>query len=150
MTLCSIVIPVHNKAALTRDCVRTLLAEPPEVAHEIVVVDDASSDRTPAVLGEFRESIRLVRRRSNGGFATACNDGAAEAIAAVQADPARQRRAAREVAREYLRHDVVLADLLDHVGLQSAQRSRSSRSVGVAGRHQDRTQEASAGLRDSA
>jgi len=80
MTLCSIVIPVHNKAALTRDCVRTLLAEPPEVAHEIVVVDDASSDRTPAVLGEFRESIRLVRRRSNGGFATACNDGAAAAL----------------------------------------------------------------------
>ena len=85
-----------------------------------------------------------------GLFAFSDLDGAAEAIATVQADPARQRRAAREVAREYLRHDVVLADLLDHVGLQSAQRSRSSRSVGVAGRHQDRTQEASAGLRDSA
>jgi GT2 family glycosyltransferase len=79
MTLCSIVIPVHNKAALTRDCVRALLAEPPDVAHEIIVVDDASNDRTAGVLRDFGESIHVVWRRSNGGFATACNDGAAAA-----------------------------------------------------------------------
>lgn len=79
MTHCSIVIPVHNKAALTRHCVRTLLAERPGVAHEIIVVDDASSDGTPGVLRDFGESIRVVARRSNGGFATACNHGAAAA-----------------------------------------------------------------------
>jgi GT2 family glycosyltransferase len=79
MTLCSIVIPVHNKAALTRDCVGALLAEPPEVAHEIVVVDDASRDRTAGVLRDFGESIRVVSRHTNDGFATACNDGAAAA-----------------------------------------------------------------------
>ena len=43
---------------------------------------------------------------------------AAEAMRAVQTDPARHRRAAREVAREYLSHEVVLGDMLDHIGLR--------------------------------
>jgi ATP-binding cassette, subfamily B, bacterial len=61
-------------------------------------------------------------------------DDAAEAIAASRADPDRHRRAAREIAREYLSHDRVLGDLLDHVGLQPPKRPRrasapASRSI---------------------
>jgi len=52
-------------------------------------------------------------------------DDATEAISAVQADPDRHRRAALEIAREYLSHDVVLGDLLDHMGLQRRHRVRS-------------------------
>ena len=48
---------------------------------------------------------------------------AAEALAAVQADPARHRRAARELAREFLSHEVVLGDLLDHLGLPVPERA---------------------------
>jgi len=59
-----------------------------------------------------------------GLFAFSDLDGAAEAIAAVQADPDRHRRAAREIAREFLSHDVVLGDLLGHVGLRHRPRSR--------------------------
>jgi ABC-type multidrug transport system fused ATPase/permease subunit/GT2 family glycosyltransferase len=51
---------------------------------------------------------------------------AAEAIAKVQADPAKHRAAAREVAREYLSHDVVLGHLLDHMGLRHRAGRRSS------------------------
>jgi GT2 family glycosyltransferase len=56
-----------------------ILAERPEAGHEIVVVDDASTDSTPEVLQEFGDAVRVVRRPENGGFATACNDGAAAA-----------------------------------------------------------------------
>jgi ATP-binding cassette subfamily B protein len=58
-----------------------------------------------------------------GLFAFSDSEGAAEALARVTADPARHRRAAREIAGEYLSHEVVLGDLLDHVGLRRSPRS---------------------------
>jgi ABC-type multidrug transport system fused ATPase/permease subunit len=60
-----------------------------------------------------------------GLFAFADLDEAVEAVTAVQEDPARHRRAAGELAREYLSHEVVLGDMLDHVGL----RRRAKRHV---------------------
>jgi GT2 family glycosyltransferase len=73
---CSIVIPVHNRAGLTRLCLDSILAQPPIVPHEIIVVDDASTDETPRLLAEYGEVIRIVHRENNAGFAAACNDGA--------------------------------------------------------------------------
>jgi GT2 family glycosyltransferase len=49
-------------------------------------------------------------------------DAAAEAVAEVRSDPARHQRAAKEIAREYLSHDVVLGDMLNHVGLSRPKR----------------------------
>src|SRR5829696_5246653 len=44
----SIVIPVHNKATITRQCLDALLAEPEDgVDRQLVVVDDGSNDTTP-------------------------------------------------------------------------------------------------------
>ena len=80
MTTCSIVIPVYNRAALTRQCVETLLASPAEGAEvEIIVVDDASSDSIAAALAGLAEGVRIIRHEENLGFATTCNDGAAAA-----------------------------------------------------------------------
>src|SRR5581483_8400472 len=62
-----------------------------------------------------------------GLFAFSDLDQAVEAVAAVQADPARHRRAAREVAREYLSHEVVLGNVLDHMGLPTPRRWRPPR-----------------------
>jgi GT2 family glycosyltransferase len=72
---CSIVIPVHNKAALTRQCLDSIFTQAPELEFEVIVVDDASTDSTPEMLREFR-NVRVVRIDSNAGFATACNTGA--------------------------------------------------------------------------
>jgi GT2 family glycosyltransferase len=55
-----------------------------------------------------------------GVFAFADLDEAVEAVAEVQADPARHRKAASDIAREYLSHEVVLGEMLDHVGLRPA------------------------------
>jgi ATP-binding cassette, subfamily B, bacterial len=45
-------------------------------------------------------------------------EGAADAMAEVTSNPAGHRAAAREIAREYLSHDVVLGNMLEHVGLR--------------------------------
>jgi GT2 family glycosyltransferase len=74
----TIVLPVHNRAALTRGCLDVLLADPPADC-EVVVVDDASTDSTPELLAGYGESIRSLTLAENGGYANACNEGAARA-----------------------------------------------------------------------
>ena len=77
MTSCSLVIPVHNRAALTRQCLDTLIASPAASAEiEIVVVDDASTDSTAELLASYPDTVQTIRHRRNTGFGLACNDGA--------------------------------------------------------------------------
>jgi GT2 family glycosyltransferase len=78
MSTVSIVVPVHDKAPLTRRCLELVLAELP-AGGEVVVVDDASTDETPEMLSSFGERIRVLRMDENVGFAAACNRGAAAA-----------------------------------------------------------------------
>lgn len=71
----SVVIPVHEHAALTHRCLETLLAQELP-ATEIVVVDDGSRDGTAALLAGYGERIVVVRQDANSGFAAASNAGA--------------------------------------------------------------------------
>jgi GT2 family glycosyltransferase len=73
---CSIVIPVHNQAALTRKCLDALMENRPGVAFETIVVDDASTDSTPELLRGYGDALRTITREQNGGFAVASNEGA--------------------------------------------------------------------------
>jgi GT2 family glycosyltransferase len=72
----SIIIPVFNKADLTKRCLETL---PESIAGagsgEVIVVDNASTDHTAGVLAEF-PWIRLIRNEKNLGFAAANNQAA--------------------------------------------------------------------------
>jgi GT2 family glycosyltransferase len=74
----SIVVPVHNRASLTRECLSVLTSTLSD-AVEIVVVDDGSTDVTPQLLATYGERIRVVSHDTAQGFAPACNDGAAAA-----------------------------------------------------------------------
>ncbi|HEX6460177.1 MAG TPA: ATP-binding cassette domain-containing protein [Thermoleophilaceae bacterium] len=67
-----------------------------------------------------------------GLFAFSNLQEAVEAVKEVQADPARHRRAASELAREYLSHEVVLGDMLDHVGLRAQKQARPASFPGRA------------------
>jgi ATP-binding cassette, subfamily B, bacterial len=69
---------------------------------------------------------------SEGLFAFSDLEGAAEALAAVRADPNRHRRGARELAREHLSHEVVLGDMLEHVGLRAGRRWHQPRRFPAA------------------
>jgi GT2 family glycosyltransferase/glycosyltransferase involved in cell wall biosynthesis len=77
---CSIIIPVYNKAPLTRQCLDTLLKLPAAVPTEIIVVDDGSTDSTHEVLAGYAPRVRSLRHQTNVGFAKTCNDGAAAAV----------------------------------------------------------------------
>ena len=72
----SIVIPAFNELRHTLACLRALAAHPPQLATEIIVVDDGSSDDTAHALPRVN-GLRYHRRDGNGGFIAACNDGAA-------------------------------------------------------------------------
>jgi GT2 family glycosyltransferase len=72
----SIIIPVFNQAALTRQCLDILVTQGVE---EIIVVDDGSTDSTPQLLQTFGQKIRILTHSENRGFAAASNDGAAAA-----------------------------------------------------------------------
>jgi len=72
----SIVIPVYNHVGHTLACLRALAAHPPQVACEILVVDDGSSDHTATWMPQVQR-LRYEVRAANGGFIEACNDGVA-------------------------------------------------------------------------
>lgn len=67
----SVVIPTRNRAPVLARCLDAL---PGQGADEVVVVDDASTDDTPAVLAE-RAWVRPVRRERPGGRSGAKNTG---------------------------------------------------------------------------
>lgn len=72
---CSVVIPCHNGAELTRACIASLLQQRPQ-PDEIVIVDNASSDDT-ATLHNVDPRVRVVRLPQNLGFAGGVNAGLA-------------------------------------------------------------------------
>src|SRR3989442_2983217 len=50
----TVVVPTRNRAALLRDCLKSLIAQDfPSDHYEIIVVDDGSRDETTAVANEF-------------------------------------------------------------------------------------------------
>jgi O-antigen biosynthesis protein len=75
--LVSVIIPVHNGAHHTLRCVTSLLTER-SVSFEIILCDDASSDRTPELIQRF-ENVRQLRNETNLGFIGAVNKASAEA-----------------------------------------------------------------------
>ena len=73
--MASIIIPVYGQLAHTLACLRALADQPPQVAFEVIVVDDGSPDDSAQILPRIA-GLRYHRRAHNGGFIAACNDGA--------------------------------------------------------------------------
>ena len=76
----SIVIPVHNQWAYTIRCLVAVLDHSRDVAYEVIVVDNGSTDETRQTLASI-DGIRVHHNPVNLGFARACNQGAALARA---------------------------------------------------------------------
>jgi hypothetical protein len=75
----SVVIPTRNRSALLSMTIRSVLRQQ-NVDLDIVVVDEASTDDTVAVVNAFGDArIRIVRHDTPRGVATARNAGAAAA-----------------------------------------------------------------------
>lgn len=69
----SVVIPTYNRAALLVETVRSVLAQT-VAPREILVVDDGSTDDTPAVCAGFPAPVRVIRQ-ANAGLPSARNTG---------------------------------------------------------------------------
>ena len=74
----SVVIPVHDKLDYTVACLLSILFNRPSIPFEVIVVDDASTDATGALLSRW-PGLRHVRNTENLGFIGSCNRGAEEA-----------------------------------------------------------------------
>ena len=72
----SIVIPVFNKADLTKQCLIHLAEATKGAEYEVIVVDNHSTDETSAFLAGLGGDVQVIRNDENLGFAKACNQGA--------------------------------------------------------------------------
>src|SRR5471032_1740040 len=80
----SVIIPLHNCLALTQAMLASLRATlPAGLAHEIIFVDDASTDGTRAWLATLAPPCRVLLNEKNLGYAASNNRAAALAIGEI-------------------------------------------------------------------
>jgi GT2 family glycosyltransferase/glycosyltransferase involved in cell wall biosynthesis len=73
----SIVIPLYNARNYTEQMLNSLFQTIGNISHEIIVVDNASSDGTRELLEKQQDKIRSIFNQANRNFSGACNQGAA-------------------------------------------------------------------------
>src|SRR3712207_89972 len=69
----SVIVPAYNRAEMLRRSLASIGSQRPELAAEVIVVDDGSSDDTAATAE--RLGARVIRHERNRGLATARNTG---------------------------------------------------------------------------
>ena len=71
----AIVIVSYNTKRDLENCLRSLHAPPPAISHEIVVVDNASTDGSAKAVRSQWPHVRVIALDTNTGFARANNEG---------------------------------------------------------------------------
>lgn len=112
----SVVIATHNRAALLETNIRHLMATGyPASAFEVIVIDDCSTDATPAVLAELAAAypnLSWTRTKENVGPARARNEGirrvAGEIVAITDDDIWVDDRWLFEIERFFKEHPAAL------------------------------------------
>lgn len=86
------VIPAHNYGRFLRKCVMSVLLQP-DVDVEVLIVDDCSTDDTPAIAAEIAGSdsrVSVIRHERNRGHIPSVNEGfehvAGEYVVKLDAD----------------------------------------------------------------
>lgn len=129
MSRVSTLIPVYNGELFIREAVDSALAQTHQ-DHEVIVIDDGSTDSTPAILENYGEKIKVLRQE-NGGHVNARNNGAKIAtgdwIAFLDADDA--------WASEKLEKQLNLVD--ESIGLVYTDRQNFGETDRVKGRGSD-------------
>lgn len=75
-SLVSVVIPTYNRASMLKEAIESVLVQTYQ-DWELIVVDDGSTDKTPAIVASYRgscRSISYIRQPQQGQFA-ALNTG---------------------------------------------------------------------------
>jgi glycosyltransferase involved in cell wall biosynthesis len=122
----SVVIPCYNMSGFVRIAVESALAQTVPV-HEVIVVDDGSSDDPAAALCAINDPrLKTVRRAPNGGASFARNLGSEIAtgtlVAFLDADDtwysSKLERQLAQLAKEHLA--VAVGAQMHHVGLRGS------------------------------
>lgn len=71
----SIIIPVYNEFDYTYSCLKSILKNSGDIAYEIVIADDCSTDVTREI-ERIAENVRLITTEQNVGFLLNCNNAA--------------------------------------------------------------------------
>jgi len=79
----SIVIPAYDRGPRLPAVLDSVFAQRDCPPFEVLVVDDASTDDTPAVIAGYPHPVHLVRHPQNRGVATARQSGLAESRGTV-------------------------------------------------------------------
>jgi GT2 family glycosyltransferase len=75
----TLVVPNYNARAMLERCLESITRDPPARSFEIVVIDDASSDGSAALVRDRYPQARLIANRRNQGYGRSCNLAIAEA-----------------------------------------------------------------------
>ena len=67
----SIVIVSWNTKEILRDCLHSVYKQAGKITHEVIVVDNASSDDTTSRVAREFPTVKLIRNKVNRGFAAA-------------------------------------------------------------------------------
>ncbi|MFZ1153598.1 MAG: glycosyltransferase family 2 protein [Solirubrobacteraceae bacterium] len=71
-----VVVPAYNHYPLTNDCLTYLSHQ--SAPHRVIVVDDGSSDDTPALLRKDWPEVTVLELGANNGYTSAVNHGVDE------------------------------------------------------------------------
>lgn len=71
----SIIIVNWNTRDILRDCLRSVYDQTQDISFEVIVVDNASNDSSPAMIKTQFPQVILVENLKNKGFAAANNQG---------------------------------------------------------------------------
>jgi glycosyltransferase involved in cell wall biosynthesis len=70
----SVIVAAHNQEKYIGRCIRSLLAQSfPRDGYEILVIDDASDDRTAYALELFEKEIAVITNREKSGLPVSLN-----------------------------------------------------------------------------
>lgn len=71
----SIIIPVYNEFDYTYNCLKSILKNSGDIAYEILIANDCSTDVTKEV-GKIAKNVRLITTEKNVRFLLNCNHAA--------------------------------------------------------------------------
>jgi glycosyltransferase involved in cell wall biosynthesis len=76
----SIIVPTYNSESSIKLCLNRIIQEAKNLKYEIIIVDDASSDRTEKIISNFKKKIRFIKLKKNKGVGYVRNYGAKIAL----------------------------------------------------------------------
>lgn len=79
MVTVSIILVNYNGGQVVIDCLSSLQDTLQAIAHEAIVVDNASTDRSPDMIEKLFPDVQLLRQSQNKGFGAGNNLGASQA-----------------------------------------------------------------------